>query len=102
MTADEINRSLNISDMLGTLQYQRSLSDVFYLNGINYFFETWKDYAPRLCTFLIENYDIIRYDEPSWVALRKVFGDEMERAQKERDKHYKLAEIKEAATGYVC
>lgn len=93
---------VNIETMLDMLEHFSSRDDTSYLNGISNFCHTWHRYAPRICTFLAENMDIIRYDKASWIAIRQVFGDEMTKAQRKYDKEIKLAEIKEAATGYVC
>lgn len=93
---------VNIETMLDMLEYYASRDDISYLNGISNFYHTWCDYAPRICNFIVENMDIIRYDKASWIAIRQVFGDEMSKAQRNYDKEIKLAEIKEAATGYVC
>jgi hypothetical protein len=93
---------VNIETMLDMLEYYASRDDISYLNGANNFYYTWCNYAPRICNFIVENMDIIRYDRASWIAIRQVFGDEMSKAQRNYDKEIKLAEIKEAATGYDC
>ena len=104
MTNDKFmfEKLVNIETMLDMLQYFASRNDLSYLNGINNFFNTWFHYAPRICNFIVDNMEIIRYDKASWAAIRQVFGDEMNKAQKNYDKEIKLAEIKEAATGYAC
>ena len=93
---------VNIETMLDMLEYYASRDDISYLNGVSNFCHTWYDYAPRICKFIVENMNIIRYDKASWVAMRQVFGDEMLKAQRNYDKEIKLAEIKEAAADYAC
>ena len=93
---------VNIETMLDMLEYYASRDDISYLYGVSNFYHTWCDYAPRICNYIVDNMDIIRYDKASWVAIRQVFGDEMIKAQRNYDKEIKLAEIKEAAADYAC
>lgn len=91
---------VNIETMLDMLEYYASRDDISYLNGVSNFCHTWCNYAPRICNFIVNNMNTIRYNKASWVAIRKVFGDEMIKAQRSYDKEIKLAEIKEAASDY--
>ena len=104
MTNDKFmfEKLVNIETMLDMLEHFASRNDLSYITGVGNFLNTWHDYAPRICHFIAENMNIIRYDKASWAALRQVFGDEMKKAQKNYDKDIKFAEIREAAMGYDC
>ena len=93
---------VNIETMLDMLEHFSSRDGISYINGVSNFYNTWCKYAPRICHFIAENMDIIRYDKASWAAIRQVFGDEMIKAQRNYDKEIKLAEIREAASDYAC
>ena len=104
MTNDKFmfEKLVNIETMLDVLEYYAARDDISFLNGVSNFLHTWCKYAPRICNFIAENMHTIRYDKASWLAIRQVFGDEMNMAQRKYDKEIKLAEIKEAASGYAC